>query len=326
MDSIGSTSGTHPVLPTSTEPMPAKSTPPPPVAFPARSAEQTPRPDAPPDRPRATSTQLARFSAIDNESSPSKPVSRDFQGAWKNAHNDIVSQVASHLAFPDRLALSRSSVALRNAMKLHNDLKVPLPVAKAWTALQSATNVKALDTLLQYLPSANALDKPVLAREFVRHNLNFESEHNLQQLDHLYDALPSVSAADPGTTIKLIQGLFDYGIGRLPPEKYYVGLERITNTIHDMATKQDPLNTFHELSEKRDKHKALSDLIDITIKKLAVMPLTGNEKESIGNKIIETITLTMWAVCSMISRSTAWTRVLNYRTSMLSRLCEPCLN
>jgi hypothetical protein len=294
MVSISSTSGIHPVeLPTSPVQTPTNSSAQPlPVAFPAPSAGSAvpPRPDAPPARPRASSTQLARFSAIDNESSPSKPVSRNFQGAWKNAHNDIVSEVASHLTLPDRLALSQSSVALRNAMLEHNDIKAPLPVAKAWTALQSAKNVKALDTLLNYLPSAGPLDKPAIAMEFVKHNLNFESEH-LQKLDHLYDALPSVSAADPGATIKLIHGLFDYGIGRLPPKKYCAGLEQITSSLHAMAANRDPLNTFNDLAEKRYKVKALSDLITIAINRLTAMPLTGDEKESIGKKIIETINL-----------------------------------
>lgn len=292
MVSISSPSGINPAqLPTTPELTPTNSAPKP--LTPSAESAAAPRPNAPPARPGDSSTQQARFSAIDNESSRPKRISRNFQGAWKNSHDDIVSEVASHLTLPGRLALSQSSVALRKAMMLHNDMKVPPSVVKAWTALQSAPNVMALDALLQYLPSANALDKPVLAMEFVKHldHLQSESEPNLQHLDHLYNALPSVSAAAPGKAIKLIQGLFDYGIARLPNEKHYAGLERITNTLHDMTTKRDPLNTFHDLAEKRDKQKALSGLTTISIEKLKIMPLTGNEKESIGKKIIETINL-----------------------------------
>lgn len=235
-----------------------------------------PRPDAPPSSPRASSLQVALFS-----------------GAWKKANKDIVSEVAKHLAFPDRLALSQSKDALCQAMIEHNDIKVPDNVVEAWTTLQKAPNIRAMDTLLQHLPNANNLDKSSIAMEFVKYLINFqsESESKLEQLDHLYNALPDINVENPSIAMTLSEALFAYGIARLPQEKHTAGLERITNTLYEMAARPDELTTFGDLAAKREKSKALTNLITIASNKFSVMPLTGNDREAIGKKIVETFHL-----------------------------------
>ncbi|MGY2293492.1 hypothetical protein ACW9H6_27550 [Pseudomonas sp. SDO528_S397] len=218
---------------------------------------------------------------------------RGFNGAWKNANPDIVSEVASHLAAPDRLALSESGAMLREAMAQTNSIKASPSAIKAWSTLRHAPHTGALDTLLEHLPSAKALDKTAVAMEFVKSlsHLQSASQPDLKQLDHLYDALASVAETDPGKAIELVKGLFNYGIARLPGEQHAAGLERITDAIHGMAATIDPLYSFGELAQKRDKQQALTEVLGTAIQKLSLMPLKPSEKQRIGDTIMETSTL-----------------------------------
>jgi hypothetical protein len=266
-----------------------------------QSAEQPsslpPRPDAQPTRPRASSLQLARFSDPDKKAllprqrsaslppqrslNPPELTTRGLQGDWKNATNDIVSHVASHLATPDRLALSQSSIALHEAMKAHKDLNLPQGVIKAWTALKYAPNIKALDMLLGHLPSAGNLDISATVMEFLKHidHLKEESTPSLEHLDHLYDALSSLNEKSPKVTTQLIKGLFDYGLNQLPPGTHAKGLQKIVSSLYDMALARN------ELVE-------ITDLKDTAIQKFNIMAqhnlLDANEFTEIRNQLLET--------------------------------------
>lgn len=248
-----------------------------------------PRPDAPQAKPRASSTQEARFSSKVEPARPERPP-REFNGAWKNANPDIVSEVASHLPLPDRLALSESGFALRDAMAQHSTIKAPPSVIKAWSTLRQAPNTGALDALLEHLPVAKAIDKTATAMEFVKNldHLQAESQPNLKQLDHLYDALSSISHTDPEKAIELVKGLFSYGIARLPRAQHAAGLERTINAIQDVAATIDPMENLGDLAKKRDKQQALSGTLDTAIQKFAAMPLPAGEKQTIGATILKT--------------------------------------
>lgn len=205
-----------------------------------------------------------------------------------------MSDVARHLPLPDRLALSQSSVAIRKAMLSHNDIAVPQSVVKAWNRLQQESDTKALDELFKHLPSANTLDKTVLAMTFVKHldYLQSEAAQVPQELDHLYGALSGIGAEDSGKAIQLIQGLFEYGIARLPQERHTAGLERITTALQEMAANRDTLSTLQDASVLSTKLSELSDLTSIAITKFQVMPLAADDRERIGMGLLDTIRLT----------------------------------
>ncbi|MFA0999419.1 MULTISPECIES: hypothetical protein [Pseudomonas syringae group] len=179
-------------------------------------------------------------------------------------------------------------------MLLHNDIAVPQSVVKAWGRLQEVSDTKALDELFKFLPAANALDKTALAMMFVKHleYLQSDTAQVPQELDHLYNALSGISAEEPGKAVQIIQGLFEYGIARLPQEKHTAGLERITTAIQEMAAKRDELSTLQDLSVLSEKLSALSELTSIAITKFQVMPLASDVRERIGMGLLDTISLT----------------------------------
>jgi hypothetical protein len=210
---------------------------------------------------------------------------RAFTGSWKKANADIVSHIASHLAAPDRVALSQSSSALRESMAAHNVLKVPEGVSQAWAEMKRGGPEirKALDRLLEHLPSASNLDKTTIATAFIEHIDNIKSNPDSpKNLLQLYNSLSSISAKHPEVAASLIEKLLDYGINRLPSEAYAIGLEKISTSLHDMAL------TRNELSK-------ITDLQDTAISKFAIMAqhniLNSNEVTEIHKTLSETTNL-----------------------------------
>jgi hypothetical protein len=167
--------------------------------------------------------------------------------------------------------------------------QLPAEALDALSVLSKGNDLPALDTALKHLPSASPKEKVAIAAAFVKHGLKREdSPDHLEHLDHLYDALGSVTASDPKAAKALIAGLLAYGVGYLPtdPEdKRGPGLGRIADAIETLSLKQGVPEKGQGFVNNKAQLAEVAALIETASQTFVTMSAYGLVEPEVGLKL-----------------------------------------
>jgi hypothetical protein len=152
---------------------------------------------------------------------------------------------------------------------------MPIALSNAWAALRQGTDLQALDTVLEHLPSANAQDQKAAAKQFIKHGLKREEEVVLKHLDHLYDSLTNLCKSETKTPLALINALFEYGLNKLPEGQHGAGLSKVSDALKLLSMRNGNLTKVVDLDRQDTKIKEVHELTNSVLSKASLMSGAG---------------------------------------------------